>query len=482
MVRIISLFAILFAQAFPLKSYAENLYEVLDIKSNFTLRVSEPIPTEYVFTEGANGPKFEPYGVAAFRVADIDQDTCDDVILDWQDSLSPIQVFYGDKDGTLKRLDPFTNKVNFRSVRQFEVKDLNQDGILDLVGFTAPHGWQQSKLGRLWDANEPEFIALSINSREYTILNNKLETYSHTGLLADVNNDGEINIVQIEEDPAEGIEIKLNGASASDAPAKKMLKLSRYAVYHGETGFLNNDNFVDTILTLSKSHKRHPIVTPEDATEVGTIALFLGKSKTELSQIKPKIFGRHWMDGITWRKFLSTKTKEAQKQAYAGTSNVELLDLDQDGDLDILVGYFVQANSRWVTSGMQIFENKSGLFKDATIKFMPYQPANKNLTKPTGLMYEASLADLNKDGKNDLILGLRSLDSETNSRYSSVFYLFKESKFVPVKNEEKLLGDTQKMSLIQSGDFNCDGKKDLVGLFHGIPDKENHYLKTLIAK
>ena len=133
MVRIISLFAILFAQAFPLKSYAENLYEVLDIKSNFTLRVSEPIPTEYVFTEGANGPKFEPYGVAAFRVADIDQDTCDDVILDWQDSLSPIQVFYGDKDGTLKRLDPFTNKVNFRSVRQFEVKDLNQDGILDLV-------------------------------------------------------------------------------------------------------------------------------------------------------------------------------------------------------------------------------------------------------------------------------------------------------------------------------------------------------------
>ena len=50
MVRIISLFAILFAQAFPLKSYAENLYEVLDIKSNFTLRVSEPIPTEYVFT------------------------------------------------------------------------------------------------------------------------------------------------------------------------------------------------------------------------------------------------------------------------------------------------------------------------------------------------------------------------------------------------------------------------------------------------
>lgn len=63
-----------------------------------------------------------------------------------------------------------------------------------------------------------------------------------------------------------------------------------------------------------------------------------------------------------------------------------------------------------------------------------------------------------------------------------MFYINNGSKFVPVKNDENLLGDAKKIQLIQLGDFNCDGKKDLVGLFHGIPDKENHYLKTLITK
>jgi len=246
-------------------------------------------------------------------------------------------------------------------------------------------------------------------------------------------------------------------------------------------GDLNNDGLLDTVITLSKSHKQHPVVTPEDANKIGTIAIYMGRPKTELNKIQPMVLGRHWMDQQAWRQYLSTKSAEAQTQAYAGTSNVELLDLDHDGDLEILVGYFVQANSSWTTSGMQIFENDNGNFFDATLKFLPEQPANRNLSQPTDLLYDAILADLNNDGKKDLILALRSIDSMTDPHYSSVFYLFKDGKYAPVLNDESLLADALKMQLIQSGDFNCDGKQDLIGLFAGIPDKENHYLKTLIV-
>ena len=482
MVRFISLFAILFAQGFPLKSYAENLYEALDIKSNFTLKVSEPIPTEYVFTEGANEPKFEAYGVAIFTVADLDKDSCDDVILSWADSLSPIQVFYGGSDGFLKRKNSFQSEKKVRTVRQFKFADLNQDGFLDIVGFTAPHGWKTQELGILWDADEPEFVALSQGSRKYKILDNVYETYSHTGLLGDVDNDGTTDIIQITEVPARGVELNLIQNSAVATSDSSAIKAEKYAIFDSKSDDINGDGLIDTVFAISKSYRKHPFVSPKDANKLGTIAIFFGAPDTPLKKIKPIILGSHWMVGNVWDEFLSTKSADEQKEAYAGTSNVELMDLDHDGDTDILIGYFVQAKSHWMTSGVQILKNEAGAFLDATSELMPHQPANRSISRPTDLMYKANLVDLNNDGAKDLVLALRALDSMTDSIYSSVFYLFKNGKYVPAKNDEILLGDTPKMQLIQTGDFNCDGKGDLVGLFRGIPDIENHYLKSLIAK
>ena len=80
-------------------SNADPVPEKLDIRSNFTVKISAPIPTEYVFTEGSNTPKFDPWGVPLFTVSDLDDDGCDDLVLDWTDSLTPIQIFYGNKAG-----------------------------------------------------------------------------------------------------------------------------------------------------------------------------------------------------------------------------------------------------------------------------------------------------------------------------------------------------------------------------------------------
>ena len=51
-------------------SNADPVPEKLDIRSNFTVKISAPIPTEYVFTEGSNTPKFDPWGVPLFTVSD----------------------------------------------------------------------------------------------------------------------------------------------------------------------------------------------------------------------------------------------------------------------------------------------------------------------------------------------------------------------------------------------------------------------------
>ncbi len=283
------------------------------------------------------------------------------------------------------------------------------------------------------------------------MLTSRYETSSHTGVLGDVNNDGVIEIIQIIEDPAKGTEIKIIDETTFNTTGKIAINQSKHVIFDAEVGNVNNDGLTDTVVTLSKSHRKHPVVTPNDANKIGTVAVYLGRPKTELNRLKPIVFGSHWMDQDAWSQYLSTKSAEAKTQAYAGTSNVELLDLDHDGDLEILIGYFVQANSSWTTSGMQIFENDDGYFVEATFKFLPEQPANKNLSQPTDLLYDANLADLNNDGKKDLILALRSIDSMTVPYYSSVFYLFKEGKYVPVLNDEGLLGDALKMQLIQSG-------------------------------
>ena len=469
------------AWCFPVIAFANEGAVALDLKANFTIQISKPIPTEYVFTNGSNSPEIDPWGVAVFKVADLDNDGCDDVALEWTDSFSSPQIFYGNSTGVLIRENVFLTDARVRSIRQFEFDDLNGDGIKDIFGFTAPHGWKQKQLGAFWDSDEPEFIAISSGNRTYQVLSSKDETYSHTGLVADVNNDGKTEVLQFTEDPGEGRTIKLS-VDSFNVGSQIQVNLTKHALFHADTADINGDGYTDTVITLSKSHRKHPQVTPKDASKDGTVAIFLGQPDTELSSIKPQVLGSHWMDDDDWLQFLKDKSNQDKSQAYAGTSNLELLDLDNDGLPEILVGYFVQANSPWMTSGMQVLKFDGTKFIDVTEKLLPHQPSNRSLLYPSGLMYDASTADLNNDGLTDLVVALRSLDSMTDPNSSAVFYLNNGSKFVPVKNDENLLGDAQKMQLIQSGDFNCDGKKDLVGLFHGIPDKENHYLKTLITK
>ena len=102
-------------------SNADSVTKKLDIRSNFTVKISAPMPTEYVFIKGSITPIFDPWGVPLFTVSDLDDDGCDDAVLNWTDPLIPIQIFYGNKAGAVKQVDVFEQGHGVRTVRQFGI-------------------------------------------------------------------------------------------------------------------------------------------------------------------------------------------------------------------------------------------------------------------------------------------------------------------------------------------------------------------------
>ena len=74
-----------------------------------------------------------------FTVSDLDDDGCDDVVLDWTDCVPLSRYFTVIKPAAMvKQVDVFEQEHDVRTVRQFEFAGLNGDGVQDIVCFTAP--------------------------------------------------------------------------------------------------------------------------------------------------------------------------------------------------------------------------------------------------------------------------------------------------------------------------------------------------------
>ena len=168
-------------------------YPALDFYSLYQRVESAPFPIEYVYTEGANKPAFEKFAVPKFYVADLNNNRCDDVLLDWADSAGEPIVFFGNKSGKLEARDVFPGHNKVRTIREAGFEDLNGDGFLDIVGFSISHDKPELN----WDFYEPEFIALSDGDGQFSVMKNKIKTESHAGLLADLNHDGNMDILPL---------------------------------------------------------------------------------------------------------------------------------------------------------------------------------------------------------------------------------------------------------------------------------------------
>jgi hypothetical protein len=83
-------------------------------------------------------------------VGDFNNDNLDDLVIHFGDVLIKPILLLSNGDGTFHQSNSIPDGAERRSIRNGDAQDINRDGNLDFIGYTAPHGTQESVLGSAW--------------------------------------------------------------------------------------------------------------------------------------------------------------------------------------------------------------------------------------------------------------------------------------------------------------------------------------------
>jgi len=440
-------------------------------------------PAFIVYTEGDLSPRIpnETYSMpASVTVADLNNDGLDDVILTYGDTYTKPRIYLSSGDGTLSFWDVMPEDSARRHIRNTSVEDLNGDSFLDYVGYAAPHGFYEETLGPLWDYTEPDLILLNNKGTGFITVPNLIEASHHGGSTGDINHDGLVDVFGMSEVPnreggrsallqnTNGEFIKSNWNLDAIFPNRMISDI--------RIKDLNNDGLDDFALTLAPLLQGNggPIGTPMASSEVGAFAYAYGERGVDPDNLNWKIAGKHWMTEIEWNQYLqrNDKNSSANKSYTSGPSNIEVLDLNQDGLVDILVGFFVSAPFLWETSGFSYFENTGSSFVDKTSQLFPNQNAARNVESPTGFILGFNLVDLDGDGDKDLVVTSKEYERSDvrPDDFSTSLYINNGEFFEPplrYRVDYRFEGKSG-FSQLRVGDFNGDGAPDTFTLRQGV--------------
>jgi len=452
-----------------------TLNESFKFSNNFRSVKGTDIPYLVVFTEGSETPRIpsETFSmVGQLRVADFNGDNLDDIVVTYGDSFSRPLFYLSNGDGTFtfKNLAPEGSERRY--IRNDAAVDLNHDGFIDYVGFTAPHGNYEKTLGSRWDYNEPDLILLNQFGTGFKLVTGLDETYHHGGAIGDINNDGTLDIFGISEFPRGSFSDKrsplMQSKDGDFSRSSDFLSgfFSNLMISDMRLADLNKDGLTDYVLTIAPEGNGSSKVTPMDSTSTGIVAYAYGKQDTAINSLDWKIIGKHWMDAQIWSAFLENNNRNLESQTSAGPSNVELLDVNGDGLLDILTGLYVSAPS-WRTSGFIYLENTGAGFIEKTDQVFPNQLANRDISNPTGFIFGFAMADLDSDGARDLVISQKSYDRVGSNASGSIsIFMNNHGIFEPVKssNLDFFYEGRSGLALVGVGDFNGDGGPDLASV------------------
>lgn len=398
-------------------------------------------------------------------VADFNLDGFDDIIVAFHETNQLTAVMYSDGKGRFD-LSWLPEASRTRLLREVNIADFDQDGRPDIYGHTAPHDWKNNK-GAGGDA-EPDFLILNKSEGLQSIDIEKITNgNNHQGAIADLNNDGYLDIVSFDQRTKISNRLKTILYNDGNNNFKKGSQLpnsiTNNPYYDVEAGDLNGDGLIDLVFSREnyQTNKKFPDKQ---------MLLVLMNNKDGIENGEVLKVGKPWFDKIYWdsyKTYLSCLEKKEKygkpKQLKIKSGEIALFDYDNDGDLDIfytqqLATNFSNKKVRERGSALSVLNNQYPNFIDVTEEVIPFQPVNRIHSNdglgPTRKIY---FEDINNDNQKDLILS--NFRTNKNRQYPFIF-LNKMNKFHPVSKSN--MGNLEFRSQLIPLDLNGDGNIDFV--------------------
>lgn len=433
------------------------------VKSDFN-KVLTDIPIYRRDTEGSlDYSKGETVEAKIMLVEDFNNDNITDLLIEYQATWVAPVIAYGQKNGkfNLLKLQDIDPNAARKTIRKAVAADFNNDGFIDIYGFTTGDHYKEMGI------SERDVLLMNDSGkgfRSIDIPESRKNASNHGGFVIDIDNDGWIDIVPLDENDGFGsFPIKNIKGKIFELQKKHIsTDVKNFWVEDGEAADLNNDGFYDMVVSVEENSE----VYPTNRNKIGTFRIIYGDGDFNFdNNIEVKI-GTSWIKKENLNDIISVFGNNLN----TGTANINLIDINNDNRIDILISEYIK-NSKfnWRTSGFKAYINKGDCFADETNLYFPNQITNRKVINEAFTQFIGRFfhVDVNQDGFKDLIL-YNWWDEPgyfENSKTNSFPYIF-------INHENKTyypLSFTSGMSLrnlvgISPGDFNGDGIIDIVGI------------------
>jgi hypothetical protein len=487
------------------------------LNTDFNSYFSEPIITDLPRykkkTDGALIPKLtRGFGNAEVKlIADFNNDNLDDIMIENYNTNMPPIFLISKGNGEFDVINNLPKNASRRHIRKAVAADFNNDGYLDIAGFTTGDG--DKALG--WPRGEQDILL--INEGGKTFRNVKIpewyrNDWNHGGSAADIDGDGLVDIIPVSEEQGRrtgplknfGNDLFKKGKTPYSRLITKEVSSSVMA------GDLNNDGHVDLVFSIQKAPNASAGFKTKDL-EAETIQVIYGDGDFNFKDNESISFGHHWLtpDEVKQNIKNQKKFKTANNpdsitptmgyKFQASISNVELIDINRDGLLDIIAGYIFSGGSLQMSSGFKIYVNQGNCFDDQTQIYFPNQRINRD-TNPgsqTAYIHRFYFEDISGDKLPDLILqtdGYMDFLSSKEPFHPNVFINNGSDIYLPLLKrngprlnferykpdwegaERQRLEETLENHFHSVGDFDGDNRADFLFIKKSIYSSKLHIM------